>query len=404
MFPINDSSGRVVAFSGRIFDSVPTPGGVGKPTPQNAIVGSKYLNSPETPIFSKHAVLYGIDKAKDAIRKNNFSILVEGQMDLILSQQAGYRNTVATSGTALSDATLSKENVVSNLGLVRRLSSNIVLAFDADKAGANATIRAGKIALSLGMDVKVVDLPEEVDPADLISGNGLPAGRQGTDLWRDAIKNSKHIIEFLLNKVLKNYENDPRKAGKEVKEKVLPFINALESSIEKTFFIKKISTALGVSETVLQEDLGKIEEDNRQEEKELHNVTTALETKNRRDYIKRRLLGIALWQKSLGVKSPPNSIDFNKIFEILGEVPHKYESSKEDLIFEAEVLYENNEDLEKSVNEMISSLEEENINEELEKKMFDLSHADKEASIKILKEINELNKKRENIKSNRLNK
>jgi len=114
---------------------------------------AKYLNSPETPIFSKNAVLYGIDKAKDSIRKNNFSILVEGQMDLILSHQAGYRNTIATSGTALSDSTVSKENVVSNLGLVRRLSSNIVLSFDADKAGANATIRPGKVALSLDMDV-----------------------------------------------------------------------------------------------------------------------------------------------------------------------------------------------------------------------------------------------------------
>ena len=114
-------------------------------------------------------MLYGIDKAKDSIRKNNFSILVEGQMDLILSHQAGYQNTVATSGTALSDSTVSKENVVSNLGLIRRLSANIVLAFDADKAGANATIRAGKIALSLGMDVKVVEMPEGVDPADLIS-------------------------------------------------------------------------------------------------------------------------------------------------------------------------------------------------------------------------------------------
>ena len=128
MFPIADSSGRIIAFSGRIFVDD------GK--------SAKYLNSPETPIFSKSAVLYGLDKAKESIRKNNFSILVEGQMDLVLSHQAGYKNTVATSGTALSDSTVSKENVISNLGLIRRLSSNIVLAFDADKAGFNAANRA----------------------------------------------------------------------------------------------------------------------------------------------------------------------------------------------------------------------------------------------------------------------
>src|SRR3989338_9816751 len=101
IFPISDSSGRVIAFSGRIFIDDEK--------------SAKYLNSPDTPIFSKSMVLYGLDKGKASIRKNNFSILVEGQMDLVLSHQAGYKNTVATSGTALSDSTISKENVVSNL-------------------------------------------------------------------------------------------------------------------------------------------------------------------------------------------------------------------------------------------------------------------------------------------------
>src|SRR3990167_7220635 len=143
MFPISDSSGRIIAFSGRVFNGDKK--------------SAKYINSPETPIFSKSSVLYGLDRAKESIRKNNFSILVEGQMDLLLSHQAGYRNTVATSGTALSESTETKENVVSNLGLIRRLSENLVLAFDGDKAGLHASERAGRIALSLGMDVKVAD-------------------------------------------------------------------------------------------------------------------------------------------------------------------------------------------------------------------------------------------------------
>ena len=213
MFPISDSSGRIIAFSDRLFvddgKSVPTPKGIGTPTLSKVIVGAKYLNSPDTPIFSKSAVLYGLDKAKKSIRKNNFSILVEGQMDLILSHQAGFKNTIATSGTALSDSTISKENVVSNLGLLRRLSSNIVLAFDADRAGFNASARAAKIALSFGMDVKVVSIPEGVDPADLIL-------KEGTDAWRKAIRSSKHIIEFFLERILKNYKEDTRKAGREI--------------------------------------------------------------------------------------------------------------------------------------------------------------------------------------------
>jgi DNA primase len=378
MFPIADSSGRIVAFSGRIFVDD------GK--------SAKYLNSPETPIFSKNAVLYGIDKAKESIRKNNFSILVEGQMDLILSHQAGYRNTVATSGTALSDSTVSKENVVSNLGLIRRLSENLVLSFDADKAGANATVRAGKIALSLGMDVKVVDMPAGVDPADLI-------GKSGVDAWRGAIKNSKHIIEFLLGKAVLESGGDPRKTGRVVKEKILPFVGALESSIEKMHFVKKISDESDIPISALEEDLKKIEKEERYEKEEIREAKDTQKTIFRKDYIERRLLGIALWQKSL----PEPAIDYKSIFHKLKDAYDKYESAKEDLIFEAEIFYENDENLKRNVTEMTLSLEEEKINEELGKKMLELRHSkDEEKGKELLKEINELNKKKEEIKNGRL--
>ncbi|MFZ3011977.1 MAG: DNA primase [Minisyncoccia bacterium] len=380
MFPIADSSGRVVAFSGRIFVDD------GK--------SAKYLNSPETPIFSKNAVLYGIDKAKDSIRKNNFSILVEGQMDLILSHQAGYKNTIATSGTALSDATVSKENVVSNLGLVRRLSSNLVLSFDADKAGANATIRAGKIALSLDMDVKVVEMPEGVDPADLISKSGVPA-------WREVVKNSKHIIEFLLNKVLKNYKDDGRKAGREIKEKILPFVNAVGSSIEKTYFLKKISDLSSIPLEALENDLKKIEQEFKYDTEEIKEVGNILAKMYRKDRIERNLLGIAFWQQTL----PEPVVDFKKIFEKLGAIEEKYKDIKEDIIFEAEVSHINNENLQKDVAEMFLNFDEESINEELNKKMTELKRVpNEEVGKKILQEINDLIKKKEDIKNGRLNK
>lgn len=380
MFPIADSSGRIVAFSGRIFVDD------GK--------SAKYLNSPETPIFSKNAVLYGIDKAKDSIRKNNFSILVEGQMDLILSHQAGYRNTIATSGTALSDSTVSKENVVSNLGLVRRLSSNIVLSFDADKAGANATIRAGKIALSLDMDVKVVEIPEGVDPADLISKSGVGA-------WRKAIKNSKHIIEFLLNKVLRNYKDDLRKAAREIKEKILPFVNALGSSMEKMYFLKNISDLSGIPINALEDDLKKIEKEFKYETEEIKEVGDSLAKIYRKDRIERNLLGIAFWQQTL----PEPKVDFKRIFEKLGDLGEKYKDNKEDIMFEAEISHINNENLEKDVAEMFLNFDEENINEELSKKMMKLKRVpNEEVGKKILQEINELIKRKENIKNGRLNK
>ncbi|MSU44801.1 DNA primase, partial [Candidatus Nomurabacteria bacterium] len=339
MFPISDSSGRIIAFSGRILVDD------GK--------SAKYLNSPETLIFNKSSVLFGIDKAKDSIRKNNFSILVEGQMDLVLSHQAGYKNTVATSGTALSDSTISKENVISNLGLVRRLALNIVLAFDADRAGASATIRAGKIALTLGMDVKVVDLPEGIDPADLIR-------KEGASAWKEAIKNSKHIIEFLLNKSLKNRENDPRKVGREIKEKILPFINSLESSIEKMHFVTLISNKSGISEKALLEDLKKVELEFRSETEETKIARENVEKKLRKDPIERKLLGVAFWQESVQDKS----IDPEIIFKKLVKVKETYKDIRGDLIYEAEEFYAKSENLQKDVNEMLLNLEEEYLNEE----------------------------------------
>ena len=362
MFPIGDSSGRIIAFSGRIFIDD------GK--------SAKYLNSPETPIFSKNAVLYGLDKAKESIRKNNFSILVEGQMDLVLSHQAGYKNTIATSGTALADSTLSKENTVSNLGLIRRLTPNIVLAFDADKAGFNASLRAGRIALSLGMDVKVASMLEGVDPADLIF-------KEGAEAWKEAIKNSKHIIEFILEKVLRDSKDDMRKAGREIKDKVLPFVGAIESSIEKMHFIKKISDLSGISESALKDDFQKVEQELKSEKKEIIEAEESLAKMYRKDYIERRLAGIAFWKQN------------NELEKILGVSLEKYRNEKDDLIFEAEVFYQNSEDLQKEIDHLLTNLETEKINEELSQKMKEL-HAvkDKSDEIKLLQEIQELNKKK----------
>ncbi len=377
MFPISDTSGRIIAFTGRVLEDD------GK--------SAKYLNSPETPIFNKSSVLYGLNKAKDSIRKNNFSILVEGQMDLILSHQAGFRNTVATSGTALSDSEMSRENVISNLGLLRRLSGNIVLAFDADKAGFNAAARASKIALSFGMDVKVVSMPEGVDPADLIGG-------KGPDAWREAIRNSKHVIQFLLNKIISDKNMDPRKAGREIKEKVLPYVHFVESSIEKSHFIRFISGESGIHESALIEDLRKIDKELKEEKKELEKAKENTELKNRKDPIIKKLLGIAFWQEAENAKK----LDPKIIFEKLKNFKEGYETIKEDLIYEAEEFYFNNENLEKDVREMLLNLEEESLNEERFKKIIELQGSkNKEEEMKILKNIADIEKRKDEIKSSR---
>lgn len=380
MFPISDSSGRVIAFSGRLFVDD------GK--------SAKYLNSPETPIFKKSAVFYGLDKAKNSIRNNNFSILVEGQMDLLMAHQTLYKNTIATSGTALSDSEFSKENIVSNLGLVRRLSNNIVLAFDGDNAGIKATERAGKIILSLGMDVKVVVLPKDIDPADLIL-------KDGESSWKDAIKNSKHLIMFLLEKVIEESFGDSRKIGLAVKDKILSYIDILPSAIEKSHFLKKISEATMISVSALEEDLKRVEKEQKSERQEIEQMIENSNKMSRKDHIERDLSGIAFWQQSLAKPI----IDFKFIFEKLGEVYKKYEDDRENLIFKAELSYTDSQNLDKNVNEMLFYLEEENINEEIAKNMLQLRQATQdEIKNKISKDIYELQKKKEDIKNGRLKK
>lgn len=391
MFPIADSSGRIIAFSGRIFVDD------GK--------SAKYLNSPETPIFSKNAVLYGLNKAKDSIRKNNFSILVEGQMDLVLSHQAGFKNTIATSGTALSDSTMSKENVVSNLGLVRRLSTNIVLAFDADKAGISATDRAGKIALSLGMDVKVAAMPDGVDPADLIS-------KSGGDTWKDAIRGSKHLIEFLLGKVLSNNKDDVRKVGREVKERILPYVDSITSAIEKNHFLKKISDATSIPISALEEDLKQIEKESKFEKREIEEIKEKSVKLYRKDHILRRLLGIIAWQKGLEVPKLDIEIVLSSLSDILKtnkeDVLNRIKGNENDLIFEAEVFYGDGVSLDKDIAEMLDNLGEEYLKEDLSQKMRELHMAeedkDRDKSSQILKDISELNQKIQDIKNGRLKK
>jgi DNA primase len=396
MFPIADSSGRIIAFSGRLFEDD------GK--------SAKYLNSPETPIFNKSSVLYGLDKAKDSIRKNNFSILVEGQFDLVLSHQAGFRNTVATSGTALTDATFSKENVVSNLGLIRRISGNLVLAFDADKAGINASLRASKIALSLGMDVKVASLPEGVDPADLISGKYSAPEKGGTEAWREAIRNAKHVIEFLLDKILSQNQKDSRYLGREIKERVLPYVAALDSAIEQMHFLKKISERAQIPESALENDLKKVAEDSKDGKAEIEKAEASENKIFRKDYIARRLLGIVFWQETLSDKMLDGKILLGELSEILKKKPEELlteaESAREDLVFEAEVLYGETENLKKEAAELLFNLEEEALKEKLLAKMQELRLAElgqaKEKSDEALREINELNKKIQAIKSGRI--
>ncbi len=225
MFPIFDTSDRVIAFSGRLFPD------------DHSGKAPKYLNSPETELFNKSAVLYGYSKAKNAIRRYNFSILVEGQMDLLMSHQGGFPNTVAVSGTGLTDQ---------HLELLSRLSKNVVMAFDADSAGIASATRGAILALQKGMDVKIASVPSGKDPADAV--------KEDPNLWKQAIRESKQVIDFHIGRIAA--ENlPPREREMRTKEVVLPFIKSIASPLDQAHFVGKVSTFLGVREEAVWDEL-----------------------------------------------------------------------------------------------------------------------------------------------------
>jgi DNA primase len=228
MFPIADASGRVVGFSGRIFAAD------GKPADDVA----KYLNTGETALFKKSKLLYGFDKAKQVIRRHDFSILVEGQMDLVMVHQAGWGNTVAVSGTALTEE---------HITLLKRMSENVLLALDADAAGIKAAQRSAMLALSLGMEVKVARVPSGKDPAELIL-------KEGKEVWNAVVRDSVHVITFLLTVLRESYPDD-RAYKKQVEELVLPFVRVIQSPIDRDHFIQQVARAIDASPEIVRESL-----------------------------------------------------------------------------------------------------------------------------------------------------
>ncbi len=223
MFPIFDTTGKVIAFTGRVLNSE------NKETP-------KYVNSPETQLFSKSHVLYGLNFAKQAVRKHNFIVLVEGQMDVIMSHQMGYANTVASSGTAFTQ---------DQLQMIAKLTPNLVLAFDSDSAGLATTAKVWEMAITQGLDVKIAFYEGAKDPADTIKEN--------PDTWKEIVKGSIHIIEFVTRLVAKI--SDERKRIKAYQEKIVPLLKRVQTYSEKNFFIDKVAQLLGMNSSIIWSDL-----------------------------------------------------------------------------------------------------------------------------------------------------
>jgi len=212
MFPIADTAGRTVAFTGRALDPAD---------------GAKYLNSPETDVFKKSEILFGMNRAKDAIRARGFAILVEGQFDLLLLHQAGFQNTIALSGTALSGK---------HIELIKRYADNLMLCLDGDRAGLRASAKTAHAALLSGMKVKAVELPHGKDPADVVS--------EDPKVFTSLVGSAKSIVEFFIS-ILSREDGNEQKLLERVEAIVLPLVVAVQSPLEQNRLVESIARTLG---------------------------------------------------------------------------------------------------------------------------------------------------------------
>jgi DNA primase len=229
MFPILSMSGRVLGFGGRILT--------------NDKKAAKYLNSPESEIYHKSKVLYGIFQAKQAIAKQDNCYLVEGYTDVIQFNQSGIENVVASSGTALTP---------DQIRLVNRLTNNITVLFDGDAAGLRASIRGIDLILEAGMNVKVCSFPDGEDPDSFAKNNSYDVLKQYLD------ENSKDFIQFKADLLVKEANNDPIKKAELIRDMVNS-ISKISDYIKREIYIKECSRIMDITEDVIRSTLAQIE-------------------------------------------------------------------------------------------------------------------------------------------------
>ena len=220
VFPIKDARGRTTGFGARVLDdSLP-----------------KYLNSPETPVFDKSGTLYGLNLAREAIRRGDQAVIVEGYLDVITAHQHGFTNVVASMGTSTTDKQVSA---------IKRLTKNLVFALDADAAGEEATTRAVGYENILGTEVRVALLPQGKDPDDVI--------RESPETWQRLVEEAEPMMDYSLRFVTAGLDFSTARDKSVAVERLLPLINGLENIVRQDHYKQLLSKRLGIATHKLDE-------------------------------------------------------------------------------------------------------------------------------------------------------
>lgn len=217
MVPLMDVVGQVIGFTGRIIGEVPN--------------APKYLNTPQTILYDKSRHVFGLSQAKEAIRTKGYAVIVEGNLDVISSHQVGDKQVVATAGTAMTEH---------HLKALKRLVSDVRLAFDGDKAGLAATERAISLASTIGIDLTVISLPDIAkDPDELI--------KKDPDAWRRAISDAVSAVDWVLNQYLARYDVKTATGKRAFTTSALATIGALQDPVEREHYEQKVASMIGTT-------------------------------------------------------------------------------------------------------------------------------------------------------------
>lgn len=268
MFPINDFAGNPVGFSARV-----------SPDKEATEVMGKYINSPQTIIYDKSRILFGLDKAKQAIRESKQAIVVEGQMDVITAHQNGFKNIIASSGTALTGE---------QLKLIKRYTNNLLLSFDMDEAGQMAAERGINEAMTAEMNIGIIVIQDGKDPDEYIKKN--------PDGWIECVKNAKHIMDYYFDKVFKDLDLEKVEHKREAATRIIPVISRLANSIERDFWIRKLAEKIEIPEQTLRDTLVKSRNNKETASEESRSLVSAEEQKEltREEKLSEALLTLAL--------------------------------------------------------------------------------------------------------------
>ena len=226
MFPISNESGRVIAFTGRALE-----------TGEKA--GPKYFNSPETPLYSKGQVLFNLDKARTAIRKMEFALLVEGQMDCISVFLRGIQNVIATSGTAFTEQ---------QVAILRRHTSQLIVNFDPDTAGANAAEKSIALLTEEGFNIKIVTLDDGLDPDRFIRERGVEA-------YTAALRGARRQSDYLIERARQSFPGASSEQKVKAMNFLLPHIRRMPEKLARDQFAADAAQKLGIESAVLREEL-----------------------------------------------------------------------------------------------------------------------------------------------------